>query len=365
MTALWRTRIRNILVALFVCAAGALAFSPTRYEVSFDALLDIWGDVVRDLDAVVRTVRITQAMEIEVGNDIHRELQHRWGSGGVPESLASYISSVGARVAKGAHRQTIPWAFHVVRSEVVNAWAIPGGHVYITTAMLQNLKSEAELAAVLAHEVAHIDLFHSVNRAQDIAVLERLGLKSLAFVVAVAERLVTVGYSEVQEAEADRTGLILAVRAGYDPLSAFETFKLFHEMDREDVSRVTGRGGPERELLRSLRRALKDYFQTHPRPLERLEALRDLLDRNASSWEGKAMYRGQGNYRDRVSWDRDARPAELWTFSQSSLYYLVVRSMLAHVLDRDAETRQFVTRAMTLYPDAKEIEQLKPLIAPR
>jgi beta-barrel assembly-enhancing protease len=359
----WRTRIRTLLVVLFVSAAGVLAISPTRYEVSFDALLDVWGDVFRDVDAVVRTVRITQTMEIEIGNDLHRQMQHQWSSGGVPEPLASYVSAVGARVAKGARRRSIPWAFHVVRSELFNAWAIPGGHVYITTTMLERLTSEAELAAILGHEIAHIDLYHCVNRAQDSAVLERLGLNSLAFLVGLAERLVTVGYSEVQEAEADRAGLLLAARAGYDPLAAFDTFRSLHEMDREEVSKVAGRGGPERELLRSLSRALRDYFQTHPRPLERLAALRELLERNASAWEGRVVYRGAGNHKDRVAWDKDARPTEQRNFSQKALEYLVVRSQLAHLLGRELETRHFVTQAITLYPEAKELEQLKPLIA--
>jgi predicted Zn-dependent protease len=354
MTPMQRKWARAAILAMFVSVGGLLATSPTSYRVNFDALLDIWGDVIRDVDAVVHTVHISTEMEIEIGDDIARSMWLRTG----PAQAQAYVSEVGQRVAKGARRQEIPWRFHVVSSGVTNAWAIPGGHVYITTAMLDLMNSEAELAAIIGHEIAHIDLNHCVNRVQNAAMLSKMGLDSIAFLLSLAEELVAVGYSEVQEVEADRMGMLLAAKAGYSPLAAFDTFRSFYDIYGDDRAQAAGRGGPEGEVLRSLERALEDYFGTHPPMLDRLDALRFLLEVNASRWEGETFYRGSSNHSDRIDRGSSERDEETWVFSEDALEYLIVRGALAHLLGREAEARRFSEKALNEFPDAPEVQQL-------
>jgi Zn-dependent protease with chaperone function len=354
MTPTQRKWLRAAILAMFVSVGGLLAISPTSYRVNFDALLDIWGDVIRDVDAVVRTAHISTAMEIEIGDDIARSIWLRSG----PAQAQVYVSEVGQRVATGARRQELPWRFHVVDSSVPNAWAIPGGHVYFTTAMLNLIKSEAELAVIIGHEIAHIDLNHCVNRVQNAAMLSRMGLDSIAFLLSVAEELVAVGYSEVQEAEADRMGMLLAAKAGYSPLAAFDTFRSFYDIYGDDQAEAAGRGGPEGEVFRSLKRALKDYFGTHPPMLDRLDALRFLLQVNASRWDGETFYRGVSNHSERIGRGSSERAEEAWVFSEDALEYLLVRGALAHLLGREAEARRFSEKALNGYPDAPEARQL-------
>ncbi len=354
MTPTQRQWLRAAILAMFVSVGGLLAISPTSYRVNFDALLDIWGDVIRDVDAVVRTVHISTAMEVEIGDGIARSHWRRIG----PAQARAYVSEVGQRVAKGARRRELPWRFHLVLSGATNAWAIPGGHVYITTAMLDLVQSEAELAMIIGHEIAHIDLNHCVNRVQNAAILSRVGLNNVAFLVSLAEELVAVGYSEIQEVEADRMGMLLAAEAGYSPLAAFDTFRSLYDIYGDDRAEAAGRGGPEGEVLRSLKRALKDYFGTHPPMLDRLDALRFLLEVNASRWDGETFYRGISNHSAWIGRGSSERGEETWVFSEEALEYLLVRGSLAHLLGREAEARRFSEKALNGYPDAPEARQL-------
>ena len=360
ISALHRNLYRLLLAGLFVLSAVMLATSPTRYKVDLDALVGIWGDVIRDVDSVVRTIRISTELEIEFGDEI----------AGVYSTTASgvgdqeYVAAVGAKVAAQTRRSDIPWTFHVVDAQYSNAWAILGGHVFITTGMLDEMESEAELAGILGHEIAHIDLYHCVNLVQNQMILERLGLGDIGAIIALGERFLLLGYSEVEEAEADRYGMLLTAQAGYSPLNVFDTFRRFYLREEYGQESEASRG-PEGEIIASLSTALEDYFNTHPPFSDRLDALRAMLDANARGWEGKSFRVGRTAYADRTFVEGDAAPGENWTFSKNAPDYLAARAELAFLLGRDAEAERYLGRLREIAPEDARIDYLSGLLAGR
>ena len=138
--------------------------------------------------------------------------------------VTDYVNRTGQHIARLSDRPGIPYQFSVIESKDVNAFALPGGYVYIHTGLMKQLDTQAQLAGVLAHEISHIVARHSVKRLQ-----EGLGFQALSTlvfggssqatktVVGVGLALVMQGYSRDMEAEADSYGTIYMARAGFNP----------------------------------------------------------------------------------------------------------------------------------------------------
>src|SRR6266478_5626460 len=123
-----------------------------------------------------------------------------------------YLTRVGEQVARDAHRR-LPYKLHYLPSPyLINAFALPGGHVYVGGGLLSLMDSEDELAAVIGHEIEHIDHYHCADRAQQEQALRKIPLGGL---VALPIEVFEAGYSKDQELEADREGTHLAAQAGY------------------------------------------------------------------------------------------------------------------------------------------------------
>ena len=192
------------------------------------------------------------------------------------QAVADYVNRVGARVAARAHRK-LPYRFHYIPTmDFVNAFALPGGHVYIGAGLVALMDSEDELAAVLGHEIEHIDHYHCAEREQTEQRLRRIPLGGL---VAIPLSLFEAGYSKDQELEADREGTKLAVWAGYSPLGALRMFETFDRLYQEYVRRAKS---PQEELSRAAIQTLEGYFRSHPLPSERIEQIRQLI--NEEHW---------------------------------------------------------------------------------
>lgn len=182
-------------------------------------------------------------------------------------ALAAYVQAVGAKLAAVSERPAGPWQFLVVDRPEPNAFALPGGHVYVTRGLLALANSEDELAGVLGHEIAHVTASHSTKRLGAAVATAPLAIASglaglavgivspaLGSAVAGAGELVTEGlvlapYSREQEHEADEIGQTLAARAGYDP-AALPRF--LETLDRE----VALAPGQKREG--------SSFFDSHP-----------------------------------------------------------------------------------------------------
>src|SRR5262250_2301396 len=117
--------------------------------------------------------------------------------------VEQYLSRVGSQLALHAHRR-LPYQFHYIANQYfINAFAVPGGHVYVGAGLLSLMDSEDELAAVVAHEIEHIDHYHCAERVQQEEALRRIPLGGL---IGLPIEIFQVGYSKDQELEADREG---------------------------------------------------------------------------------------------------------------------------------------------------------------
>ncbi len=177
-----------------------------------------------------------ESWELQVGEEYYAPLRQSQGGDFVVDAeLVSYIQEVGMRVATEADRE-LPYEFYVINSSVPNAWALPGGKMAINRGLLTEMGSEAELAAVLGHEVVHAAARHGAQAQSRGALLQgAVILGGVAVGVAtdrqdyatvamlggmVGAQLITQRYSRRAELEADRFGMVYMHRAGYNPEGA-------------------------------------------------------------------------------------------------------------------------------------------------
>ena len=175
--------------------------------------------------AVVETVddfTFSEAEEIELGTAISNRIRARYGVAQDPEATR-YMSLVGTLVAQKSGRPSIPWKWIILDSDVINAFAAPGGYVHVTRGALAVIESEAELAGVLAHEAAHITRKHTLKALQKSMGME-LAQNQASFAVGSAlfeaaadqaAKAVLAGFGQAEELEADQVGIEIAARVGY------------------------------------------------------------------------------------------------------------------------------------------------------
>jgi len=183
---------------------------------------------------------------------------------------------IGSRVAAHARRK-LPYRFHYLdQPSFLNAFALPGGHVFIGSGLISLMDSEDELAAVLGHEVEHIDHYHAAERVQTERALRKLPLGEF---LEIPVEIFESGYSKDQELEADREGTRLAVAAGYSPLGALRMFEVFDRLYREYITKTQT---PQAEIAQVALQTLAGYFRTHPLPAERIAQVQRMI--NAENW---------------------------------------------------------------------------------
>jgi beta-barrel assembly-enhancing protease len=181
-------------------------------------------------------------------------------------ALQQYVNKVGRWVASQSERDNLPWKFGVIDSADLNAFAMPGGYVLITKGLYAKLQNEAQLASVLGHEIAHVVKKHQLKVLQKQQLLgygagkisDLFGKKDKLAkkVVGTGAEISARGLDKDAEFEADRMGMVLAARAGYDAFSLAEVLQTMSQTNKNDSSVA---------LL----------FKTHPAPDERLAKLSD------------------------------------------------------------------------------------------
>lgn len=186
-------------------------------------------------------------------------------------ALQQYVNQVGRWVASQSERADLPWKFGVIESADLNAFAAPGGYVLITKGLYQKLQNEAQLAGVLGHEIAHVVKKHQLKVLQKQQLLNfgagkltdlfgkdnKLAQKAIGTGAEISAR----SLDKSAEFEADRMGMILAARAGYDAYGLAEVLQTIGQTNKNDSSVA---------LL----------FKTHPAPDERLAKLGDAVGSN-------------------------------------------------------------------------------------
>ncbi|MBK3778330.1 M48 family metalloprotease [Azospirillum brasilense] len=206
--------------------------------------------------------------EESIGAQEHPKILAQYGGAYPDQRLQAYVTGIGNRLAAQTDRSG-PWTFTVLDSDVVNAFALPGGYVYITRGLLALAKDEAEVASVLGHEIGHVIAHHGRERQtnQTIAGLLAagiglvLGSPELAQIANIGGTALLARYSRGQETEADRLGIEYLHRAGYDPF-AMATFLETMRRDTQYSGLRSGKGAGEGGF---------DFFATHPQTASRVD----------------------------------------------------------------------------------------------
>lgn len=271
---------RLIALPLILAAAGAALYFAQRRKaedaVSPNAVVDVAADWQRDLSrAPMHLTRLSDAEEVRIGDEFARQYGYAEPYANAEmATIENYVSHVGSRVAGHAKRK-IEFHFHLVPDpHLINAFALPGGHVFVGWGLLQQMHSEDELAFVLGHEIEHVDHYHAVERVQVEAQLHKLNLDVLADLAGIPLSLWQTGYTKDEEFEADHEGLLLAASASYSPQGALDLMNTFLRLDEEYV---THSQTPVDALSRLAIESLNGYFRSHPLPSERLARLERLI----------------------------------------------------------------------------------------
>lgn len=211
---------------------------------------------------------VSTEKEIQLGQQFSTEVEKEEPLLNDP-ALQRYVSEIGERLTQKAPRQDVPYGFKVIDApDTVNAFALPGGYMYVYTGLMKLCDNEAELAAVMAHEIGHVAAKHHgemMTRQTGMEVISAIALgENPGAAATLAKQLFTAGvsarYSRTQEREADRLGMDILYKAGYPPEAMISFMNKLLALDQEKGG---GRSMP--------------LFATHPSPEERVGLLQNLM----------------------------------------------------------------------------------------
>jgi predicted Zn-dependent protease len=213
------------------------------------------------------TALMSPSDELKAGAAEHKQVEAAYGIAAESDPLQSYLRAVGAKIAAGTERKDVHYKFFLLDTPAVNAFAVPGGYVYVTRGLMAQANSEAELAAVLAHEIGHITARHSAEQysrgvvaSMGTALLSSaVGGGAAAQALGLGSDLYMKSYSRAQETQADELGVRYAYRAGYSP---YGMAWFLENLDAAAALDAQLSGGGD---LFSL-----DYFSTHPKTADRV-----------------------------------------------------------------------------------------------
>jgi predicted Zn-dependent protease len=248
-----------------------------------------------------RTV-MDEPAEIAEGAKAHPQILAEFGAYDDPK-VQAYVNDLGQRLARNSHRPGLEWHFTVLDSPDVNAFALPGGYVYVTRGIMAYMESEADLSGVMGHEIGHVTARHGSQRAtrQQAAglgvlaasilgmVLESGGVPGAANAASQASQGVASGYvakySRSQELQADQLGAEYTAGINYDPRNMVDVIKLLENQERfaADQARAEGRA-PRTE---------SDWLASHPSSAERLRDISQI----ASGYAANVKYDDDGRTR--------------------------------------------------------------------
>jgi len=223
--------------------------------------------------------------EVAIGREIAGRLL-----GAVPlvkdKRLQRYINSVGAWVAKQSGRSEIKWYFGVIESDDINAFAAPGGYILVTKGLYKKLHNEAELAGVLAHEIGHVIKQHHLKILKQGQLIDmggsllkqRVGSggkgQAIGKLIGSGAEILARGLDKSAEYEADRIGVVLAARAGYDAYALPAVLQEIGHVSADDST-------------------VSLLFKTHPHPEKRLLELGDAMDAYADRFDEGRIVAGR------------------------------------------------------------------------
>ena len=322
----------TVLAGVVVLGIASVVVSERRkvdVSASPAALLYLVADTEQELMRMpVTFTRMSDQEEIRIGNELASSYRIRDDQTPEVSTVERYLTQVGSQLASHAHRK-LPYRFHYIPNPyLINAFALPGGHVYVGQGLLALMDSEDELAAVVGHEIEHIDHYHCAERVQQEEALRKIPLGGL---VALPVEVFEAGYSKDQELEADREGTRLAVETGYSANGAIRMFESFARLYGEYQVRAKT---PQGEVSQVALQTLEGYFRSHPLPSERIAQVQQLIAREG--WAARP--------------ERDLAVAFI---------FLTAKAQNAFAAHRYSEAEQLANRSLRLQPEqAKALELL-------
>ena len=225
---------------------------------------------------------LSREQEVSLGASEGPEMTKAYG-GEVPDAeLREYVTRIGTKLLAGVEKdyKNLPWKFTLLNSDVINAFSLPGGQVFISRALLQDMTNEAQLAGVLGHEIGHVTAQHINDRmvrqtglSVGAAVLGAAGGdkygEAISAVVSQGGGLFLLKYDRGEETEADHLGVRYMVRAHYNPHAQIEVMEI--------LKAVAGSGGAE-------------WTQTHPLPQTRISDLQAYIAKNYAKQAADPSY---------------------------------------------------------------------------
>jgi predicted Zn-dependent protease len=245
-----------LLIALLIAAPAQAQFKLP--DLNINRLIDTAKGVVK------ATHEIDEPEEIAIGRDVASRLL-----GAAPlmsdMRVQRYVNNVGRWLASQSERPDLPWRFGVMEASQVNAFAVPGGTIFITRGLLEKMHSEAELAGVLSHEIVHVVRKHHLKAIQKGALthlsadaagaaLNNVNAEARSKLISFGTEMYSRGLDKGDEFEADRLGVVIAARGGYDTYGLPAVLQTLQGMNAKDS-------------------AVALMFKTHPAPGERLDTL--------------------------------------------------------------------------------------------
>ena len=243
-------------------------------------------------------VFMSEAQEISVGRQADAEIRQEMGVYDDP-ALQAYVEEIGLGLAAESHRPELPWQFTIVDSPAVNAFALPGGFIYLTRGIMAYLGDEAELAGVLGHEIGHVTARHAVQAytratgAQLGLVLGQIfvppmranpyGAPGLSDLAGTGLGLLFLRFGRDDEIQADRLGAEYAVTAGWDPQGVPDMLTT--------LSRIN-------EV--SDRRGVPNWLSTHPDPGDRVVEVGPTVTQVSATVDPDALRVERGGYLERI-----------------------------------------------------------------
>lgn len=274
----WQKRFISLSLIATITFGLTLGMSQPSYSQS-------WLNLLLQGVQVLQLSSLSNSQEVRLGNQINQQLVQQ-GKFQVSRDrrLNAYVNEIGQELARTSKRPDIPYTFQVVNDRAINAFATMGGFVYINRGTIEAADTEAELASVIAHEIAHIVARHAVNQMRDVALSQGLmgaaGLQESTIVQMGVQLAVNLPSSRGAELEADQLGLQNLQRSGYAPIGMINFM--------EKLLKAGGGGTPE-------------ILNTHPDTRNRIISLQRKIDRN-TAYEGLGL--DEQDYRDRIQASR-------------------------------------------------------------
>jgi predicted Zn-dependent protease len=216
-----------------------------------------------------RVSLISEGREIEMGKEADKQISAQLGLYD-NQQLQAYVNQLGQDMARLSERPNLPWTFRVIDDPMVNAFALPGGYIYITRGILSHLNSQDQLEGVLGHEIGHVTAKHSVYRISEqqllqigfgVAMIAKPELQQFADIAGLGLGLLYLKYGRDDEREADMLGVRYMTRVNSDPSHLVGVMEVL-----ERVSSAQGQG------------RIPQWLSTHPDPGNRISLIREHID---------------------------------------------------------------------------------------